>query len=142
VNQSLINFTHCYTNAQNFIGYSEVSWGLTASDTPFGYGAQSPTNDIGVITPTAAVSALPYTPDQSMAAIRHFYYIIGNRLWGPYGFYDAFDVTEGWWADSYIAIDEGPIVSMIENYRTALPWTLFMSNPEVQQGLTKLGFSY
>jgi hypothetical protein len=142
VNQSLINFTHCKTNPKNFLGYSEVSWGLTACDNPWGYDAHSPTNDLGVIAPTAAVSALPYTPLQSMNAIRHFYYILGDRLWGPYGFYDAFDVTEGWWASSYIAIDEGPIVSMIENYRTALPWELFMSNPEIQQGLTKLGFSY
>jgi hypothetical protein len=142
VNQSLINYTHCVINAQGYLGYSTVSWGLTASDNPWGYNAQSPTNDLGVISPTAAVSAIAYTPAQSLDAIRFFYYIIGNRLWGPYGFYDAFDVTEGWWASSYLAIDEGPIVDMIENYRTALPWTLFMSNPEIQQGLTKLGFSY
>jgi hypothetical protein len=95
-----------------------------------------------VITPTAAVSAIPYTPDQSLNAIRHFYFILGNRLWGPYGFYDAFDVTAGWWGSSYIAIDEGPIVGMIENYRTQLLWTLFMSCPEISQGLTKLGFTY
>jgi hypothetical protein len=77
-----------------------------------------------------------------MAAIRHFYFILGDRLWGPYGFYDAFDVTEDWWANSNIAINEGPIICMIENYRTGLLWNLFMSSPEVKQGLTKLGFSY
>ncbi|MDP4282603.1 MAG: glucoamylase family protein, partial [Bacteroidota bacterium] len=142
VNQSLINYTYCKTNPKGWMGYSSSSWGLTASDNPWGYSAHSPTNDLGVITPTAAVSALPYAPQQSMAAIRHFYYILGNRLWGPYGFYDAFDVTAGWWASSYIAIDEGPIICMIENYRSQLLWNLFMSCPEVRQGLTKLGFSY
>ena len=142
VNQSGINFSYCVDNPLNYIGYSSACWGLTASDNPWGYNAHSPTNDLGVITPSAAVSSLPYTPIQSMDAIRHFYYILGDRLWGPYGFYDAFDVTEDWWADSYIAIDQGPIVCMIENYRTGLLWDLFMSSPEIQQGLTKLGFTY
>jgi hypothetical protein len=142
VNQSLINYSYCVADPNNFIGYSAHSWGLTASDNPWGYAAQSPGNDLGVISPTAAVSALPYTPVQSMNAIKHFYYILGNKLWGSYGFYDAFDVTEGWWASSYIAIDEGPIIGMIENYRSQLLWNLFMSCPEIQQGLTKLGFTY
>lgn len=142
VHQSLINWTYCFTNPKNFLGYSQVCWGLTASDNPWGYDAQSPTNDLGVITPTAAVSALPYTPLQSMNAIRFFYYTIGDRLWGEYGFYDAFDPSEGWWANSYLAIDEGPIICMIENYRTQLLWNLFMSNPKVNAGLTKLGFTY
>jgi hypothetical protein len=142
VNQSLINWAYCTDNPKNYVGYSAVSWGLTASDNPWGYDAQSPTNDLGVITPTAAVSALPYTPEQSMNAIRHFYYILGDHLWGPYGFYDAFDVTDGWWADSYIAIDEGPIICMIENYRSGLLWNLFMSSPEIDQALAKLGFTH
>ena len=142
VNQSLINFSYCVANPLHFYGYSSHCWGLTASDTPWGYNAQSPTNDLGVITPTAAVSALPYTPEQSMNAIRHFYYILGNRLWGDYGFYDAFDISQDWWASSYLAIDEGPVICMIENYRSSLPWTLFMSNPEVKASLTKLGFTY
>ena len=142
VNQSLINYTYCVTNPKKFIGYNTSSWGLTASDDPVEYTAHSPTNDDGVITPTAAVSSLPYTPVQSMNAIRNFYFILGNRLWGQYGYYDAFDVSANWWASSYIAIDEGPIVGMIENYRTQLLWTLFMSNPEIKASLTKLGFTY
>ncbi len=142
VNQSMINYSYCVANPQHFLGYSSHCWGLTASDNPWGYNAQSPTNDLGVITPTAAVSALPYTPVQSMNAIRHFYYILGDRLWGTYGFYDAFDITTGWWADSYLAIDEGPIICMIENYRSQLPWNLCMSSPEVKASLTKLGFTY
>lgn len=142
VNMSLINRAYCVDNPKEFVGYSEDSWGLTASDNPWGYNAHSPTNDLGVIAPTAAISALPYTPEQSMEALRHFYYILGDKLWGEYGFYDAFSVTEGWWAGSYLAIDQGPIVCMIENHRTGLLWDLFMSAPEVQQGLTKLGFTY
>jgi len=142
VNQSLINWTYCYTNPKNFFGYSKACWGLTASDNPWGYNAHSPTNDLGVITPSAAVSSLPYSPEQSMNAIRFFYYTIGDRLWGEFGFYDAFDPTEGWWADSNIAIDQGPIVCMIENYRTGRLWNLFMSSPKVKAGLTKLGFTY
>ncbi|HET7179390.1 MAG TPA: glucoamylase family protein, partial [Chryseosolibacter sp.] len=114
---------------------------FTASDDQSGYSAHSPTNDSGVITPTAALSSMPYTPDESMRALKFFYYTLGDRLWGPYGFYDAFNITEGWTADSYLAIDEGPIIIMIENYRTGLLWDLFMSAPEVQVAMDKLGFS-
>lgn len=142
VNQSLINWAYCTANPKKYVGYGSDCWGLTASDNPWGYNAHSPTNDLGVITPSAAISSIPYTPGQSMNAIRHFYYLLGDKLWGEYGFYDAFDVTEGWWANSYIAIDQGPIVCMIENYRTQLLWNLFMSCPEIQAGLTKLGFSF
>ena len=142
VNHSLINWKHCATNPSKYINYNASCWGLTASDIPTGYGVNEPTNDRGTITPTAAVSSLPYTPDQSMQAIRYFYYIVGNKLWGQYGFYDAFDATKNWWASSYLAIDQGPEIVMIENYRTGLVWNLFMSAPEVQAGLTKLGFTY
>jgi hypothetical protein len=141
-NHSLINWKHCVTNPHKYINYNAYCWGLTASDIPTGYGVSEPTNDRGTITPTAAVSSLPYTPEESMNAIRYFYYIVGNRLWGQYGFYDAFDAGANWWANSYIAIDQGPEVVMIENYRTGLVWDLFMSAPEVKNGLTKLGFSY
>lgn len=142
VNHSLINWAYCADNPKSYPNYSESCWGLTASDIPGGYSACEPTNDKGVIAPTAAVSSLPYTPEQSMDAIRFFYYYLGDKLWGDYGFYDAFDVHAGWWAGSYIAIDQGPQVVMIENYRTGLLWDLFMSAPEVQTGLNKLGFSY
>ena len=142
VNHSLINWKHCVTNPSKYINYNTSCWGLTAGDIPSGYGVSEPTNDRGTITPTAAVSSLPYTPEQSMQAIRYFYYIVGNKLWGQYGFYDAFDATKNWWANSYLAIDQGPEIVMIENYRTGLVWNLFMSAPEVQSGLTKLGFTY
>ena len=141
-NHTLINQAYCIDNPRNYIGYSEDCWGLTASDEKGGYSAHSPTNDRGVVTPTAAISSLPYTPEKSMAAIRHFYYMLGDRLWGEYGFYDAFNITEEWVASSYLAIDQGPIICMIENYRSGLLWELFMSAPEIQNGLKKLNFSY
>ncbi len=141
VNHTLINRAYSVDNPKNYIGYSDANWGLTASDNSQGYSAHSPTNDLGVISPTAAVSSILYTPDESMKAIKFFYYSIGDRLWGQYGFYDAFNLTENWTADSYLAIDQGPIIIMIENYRTGLLNDLFMSAPEVQNGLTKLGFN-
>ena len=140
-NHTLINYAYCVDNPKKFKGYGPNSWGLTASDTYNGYAAHSPTEDLGTITPTAALSAFPYTPDKSMAALKHFYYDLGDKLWGDYGFVDAFNETQNWYANSYLAIDQGPIVVMIENYRSGLIWNLFMSAPEVQQGLTKLGIS-
>lgn len=142
VNHSLINWAYCADNPKNYPNYSDVCWGLTASDIPGGYSACEPTNDKGVIAPTAAVSSLPYTPEQSMDAIRFFYYTLGDKLWGEYGFYDAFDIHGDWYADSFLAIDQGPQIIMIENYRTGLLWDLFMSAPEVQEGLDKLGFTW
>ena len=139
---SLINYEYCIDNPNRYVGYSDACWGLTASDGNNGYSAHSPTNDRGVITPTAALSSMPFTPQESMRALKHFYYQLGDRLWGEYGFYDAFNITEGWTASSFLAIDQGPIICMIENHRTGLLWNLFMSCPEVQTGLTKLGFTY
>lgn len=142
VNHSLINRAYCIDNPKEFVGYGNASWGLTASDNPQGYSAHSPTNDLGVITPTAALSSMPYTPEYSMDALRYFYYILGDKMWGQYGFYDAYSATDAWYATSYLAIDQGPIILMIENYRTGLLWDLFMSAPEIQSSLTKLGFTY
>lgn len=142
VNHTMINREHSIVNPNNFIGYSSESWGLTASDNFEGYLAHEPTRDNGTITPTAAISSIPYTPEKSMEAIRHFYYVLGDKLWGEYGFHDAFNPTEGWWADSYLAIDQGPIVIMIENHRTGLLWDLFMQAPEVQEALDSLDFEF
>lgn len=141
VNHTLINRQHCIINPNNFVGYSAHCWGLTASDNHQGYSAHSPTNDLGVITPTAALGSMPYTPEESMDAMRFFYYTIGDKLWGQYGFYDAFNFTEGWVANSYLAIDQGPIVVMIENHRTGLLWSHFMTAPEVSTAMNQLGFS-
>ncbi|MCE7069355.1 DUF3131 domain-containing protein [Dyadobacter sp. CY327] len=140
VNHSLINYKHCVANPGKFKGYGENSWGLTASDTYNGYNAHSPTNDFGTITPTAALSSFPYTPEQSMKALRHFYDDLGDKIWSEYGFTDAFNESQNWYAKSHLAIDQGPIIVMIENYRTGLLWKLFMKDPDVQNGLKKLGF--
>lgn len=140
-NHTLINRAYCIENPKNYKGYSAKSWGLTASDSWQGYAAHSPAEDLGVITPTAALSAFPYTPEYSMQALRHFYEDMGDQLWTEYGFADAFSEQHNWVAKSHLAIDQGPIIVMIENYRTGLLWKLFMSNPDVQRGLTKLGFS-
>jgi hypothetical protein len=140
VNHTVINYRHCVENPNNFSGYGPDCWGLTASDTYNGYNAHSPDNDHGTITPSAALSSFPYTPEYSMKALKHFYYDLGDKLWSDYGFIDAFNETRGWYAPSHIAIDQGPIIAMIENYRTQLLWKLFMSCPEIQEGLKKLGF--
>jgi hypothetical protein len=139
-NHTLINHAYCGDNPKKFKGYGEDCWGLTASDTYNGYDAHSPTNDWGTISPTAALAAFPYTPEYSMKALRHFYDGLGDKIWGRYGFTDAFNETQNWYADSYLAIDQGPIVAMIENYRSGLFWRLFMSCPEIHNGLKKLGF--
>ncbi len=140
VAHTLINRAYCIENPLGHQGYSKQCWGLTASDNHEGYSAHAPHNDLGVISPTAALSAFPYTPDHSMQVLRHLYEF-GDRLWGKYGFYDAFNLTRGWFADSYLAIDQGPIIIMIENYRSGLLWKLFMRASEVASGLRKLGFT-
>ena len=139
---TMINYEYCVDNPKNYQGYGENSWGLTASDSHEGYAAHSPTNDLGVITPTAALSSFPYTPDKSMAALRHFYEDKKSELWGEYGFYDAFSEEHDWVSNGWLAIDQGPIVAMIENYRSHLLWDLFMRNQEIKDGLEKLGFLY
>lgn len=139
--QTKINYKYCVTNPNNYPGYSASCWGLTASDIDGGYSACSPTNDLGDIAPTAAISSLPYAPAESMNALKFFYYKLGDKLWGDYGFKDAFNINTLWFAGSYLAIDQGPQIVMIENYRSGLLWNLFMSCPEVKAGMKKLGFS-
>ena len=140
--QARINYNWCLDNPKHFKGYGKNNWGVTASYSVRGYAAHAPDNenDLGVISPTAALSSFPYTPAQSMAAMKHWYNDLGDKLWGPYGFFDAFSETNNWYRPWYLAIDQGPEVVMIENYRSGLLWKLFMSCPEVQQGLKKLGF--
>lgn len=138
---TMINYSYCVANPDKYNGYSSQCWGLTASDEQNGYSAHSPTNDDGVISPTAAISSLPYAPTQSMNALRFFYYKLGDKIWGQYGFTDAFNLTRPWFAASYLAIDQGPEIVMIENCRSSLLWNLFMSCPEVQQGMKTLGFT-
>jgi hypothetical protein len=141
-NIALIDRAYCIANPKGFTGYSSLVWGLTASYSPFGYVAHAPgASDNGTITPTAALSSMPYTPTESIATMKHFYYTYGASLWGPFGFYDAFNLQQSWYSNGYLAIDQGTIVPMIENYRTGLCWDLFMANPEIWQMLNSIGWA-
>ena len=139
-NHTLINRQYCIENPKNYKGYGENCWGLTASYSPKGYAAHSPNEDLGVISPTAALSSFPYTPEESMKVIRHLYEDLGHKVFGEFGFYDAFNEQENWYPKRYLAIDQGPAIIMIENHRTGLLWKLFMSAPEIQPAKEKLGF--
>jgi hypothetical protein len=135
-----IHFEHAVRNPYGWRGYGPQCWGLTASDIPHGYAAQAPDHDLGVIAPTAAVASFPFAPRAAMRALRHYFYALGDRIWRDYGFTDAFSESAGWYAESFLAIDQGPIICMIENHRTGLLWKLFMSCPEIAAGLSQLGF--
>lgn len=147
VNQTKINYGYCVENPKGFKDYGTDCWGLTASytrnnDGSFGYTAHSPSNDTGIISPTAAISSIPYTPEASLKALRYFY-SHKDKLLGPAGFYDAFGPEYDFWvAEAYLAIDQGPQLIMIENYRTGLLWNIFMNNEDIRAGLDKLGFTY
>lgn len=140
LHHTLINRAHCIANPKGYVGYGENCWGLTASDSTVGYAAHAPDNDLGVIAPTAALSAMPYTPERSLATLRHLLEA-HPKLWGPWGFRDAFCPDGSWMADTVLAIDQGPIIAMIENHRSGLLWSLFMSAPEIRPALDDLGFA-
>lgn len=140
-NQSiaLINYRYCVRNPEHHRGYSDSCWGLTASDGPFHYSADEPVErqDDGKIAPTGAVSSFPYTPAESMKALRNYYYQFGSFLWGEYGFRDAFNLDQNWCSEIYMGLNQAPMVVMIENYRSGLLWKLFMSHESVQAGIKK-----
>jgi hypothetical protein len=135
-----INYAYCVRNPHNYRGYGPACWGLSASESIAGYAAHAPDNDLGVITPAAALASFAYAPREAMAALRHFYEGLGDRIWGRFGFVDAFSEQHGWTADTYVAINQGPLIAMVENYRSGLIWKLFMRIPEIQAGLQTLGF--
>jgi len=146
VNSRTITRIHrawCRMNPHHHKGYCENLWGLTASDDPDGYRVHAPgPRDNGTITPTAALSAMPYTPEASLAALKHMYHTYGRRIWGEFGFHDAFNLDRDWFATSYIAIDQGPIIIMIENHRTGLCWRMFMQNQEIISALKRAGWRF
>jgi hypothetical protein len=139
-NITLINYRYCIENPQKHQGYGPDAWGLTASDGLWGYSADEPVPhaDKGKITPTGALASFPYTPAESMAALKNYYRNYGKFLWGEYGFRDAFNLDERWCSEIFMGLNQGPVTVMVENYRTGLLWKLFMSCPEVQSGLQKL----
>ena len=139
-NIARINLAYARANPGNHKGYGPDTWGLTASDGPWGYAAEAPDtkDDFGTIAPTGALASFPYTPEASMAAFKHYYRDLGDHLWDIYGPRDAFNLDQDWWAPIYMGLNQAPIVVMIENYRTGLVWKLFLSNPEIQEMLKKL----
>ncbi|MDP2300964.1 MAG: glucoamylase family protein [Ignavibacteria bacterium] len=139
---TLINRAYCIANPRGHAAYSDSLWGLTASDDPFGYRVHEPFNDNGTITPTAALSSFPYTPELSMVVLKNLYRTYGSSIWGEYGFKDALNPKENWFAGSYLAIDQGPIIVMIENHRTQLLWNSFMTNSEIDSMMNKVGFVF
>jgi len=161
VAHTLMNRRYCIHNPKAFAGYSEDLWGLTASysikgyqewengggrkrddlsadDIYMGYAAHHPDLDFGIISPTAALSSMPYAPEECLKVARHIYFNLGDKAFGKYGPYDAISVEHDWFPQTYLAIDQGPIVCMIENYRSGFLWNLFMACPEVQAGLLRL----
>lgn len=140
-NQAKIHHAYAIDNPKNFKGYSDSLWGMTSSYSIKGYDGHRPGNDLGVISPTAALASFPYTPEESMKML-HYLYTKQDTLIGKYGPYDAFSLDKNWSVPRYLAIDQGPIPVMIENYRSGLLWDLFMNNDDVQHGLDKLGFTY
>lgn len=143
VNTALIHHSYSVANPMGHKNYSDKNWGLTASDDPYGYTAHKPMlNDNGTISPTAALASIPYTPEETLKAAKYFYRERGKDLFGIYGPFDAFNDNLNWVKKSYLGIDQGPIVVMIENYRTGLLWKNVMKDSDVISGLNKLGFQY
>ncbi|MGH9398402.1 MAG: glucoamylase family protein, partial [Terriglobia bacterium] len=141
-NIARINHAYCIANPGGYKGYGPRCWGLTASDGPSGYMPHEPDPkmDDGTMTPTGALASFPYTPEFSMEALKYFYREVGDRLWGIYGFRDAFNLTQDWFARIYMGLNQAPIVVMIENYRSGLIWKHFMANPEIRPALQRIGF--
>jgi len=140
---TLAQRAYCITNPLGRIGYSSNVWGLTACDGPKGYaarGAPPAENDDGTIAPTAAAGSIAFTPEYSIPTLRFFYSQFRKHIWTAYGFRDAFNPGAQWWGPDELGIDQGPIVLMIENYRTQKVWRRFMQNQEIQRGLKKAGF--
>jgi len=139
-NIALINRAYCIANPKHFPGYGANAWGLTASDGPWGYVPHAPdyNDDKGTLTLTGALASFPYTPEASMAALKHYYRDLGSQLWDIYGPRDAFNPSEDWVSPIYMGLNQAPITVMVENYRTGLVWKQFMSNPEIGEMLRKL----
>lgn len=144
-NHAKIMYQYCVANPKGWLGYNSKSWGLTASytrnaDGSTGYSAHQPSNDLGIITPTAALSNMPYTPTESMNMLRFLYNENYSKYIGVAGPYDAYSVHYNWVTPRYLAIDQGTIAPMVENHKNQFLWNLFMNAPDVKLGLIKLGF--
>ncbi len=141
VSQVLSNRAYCLENAPEKNRYSEEYWGLTASQVKGGYAVSEPANDTGTVAPTGALSSMPYTPHYSLQFLTGLRGKLRDKVWGPFGPYDAFNLRDNWFSDLYLAIDQLPIVCMVENYRSGLLWSLLMTDPDIRAGLRKAGIS-
>lgn len=142
---TLAQRNYCIANPLGRTGYSSTNWGLTACDTPppvnYGvHGAPPALNDDGTLAPTAPGGSMAFAPEVCLPTLRAMYKQFRTHIWSAYGFKDAFNLNPTWYGPDELGIDEGPIVVMIENYRTQQPWRLFMRNAEVQRGLQRAGF--
>jgi len=146
-------------NPKGWTGYDSLCWGVTASDGPpdnfnfgdkkfLGYAGRGTSGpgynyfDDGTIAPYASLSSLPFAPEIVLPTIKSINTRYGKKIWGKYGYSDAFNLTAKWFDDDFLGIDEGPMLIMIENFRTGLVWNYVMKDPIIQKGLNKLGFQY
>ena len=134
-----INHAYCVANPRKFVGYSEDCWGLSVGINSGG-GKPYPRDDNGTISVMAALASMPYTPKESLAALKHFYRTLGPKVYGIYGFFDGFNQTQEWYEEVYMALNQAPITVMIENHRTGLVWKNFMANPDIAPALSAIGF--
>ncbi len=137
VTQTLSNRGYCLEEAPPENRYSENFWGLSASQIKDGYDDSNPLNDHGVVAPTAALASMPYTPYYSLLVLHNLREGFGGRAWGRFGPYDGISLKDEWISPHVLAIDQLPIVSMVENYRSGLLWKLLMDDPDVREGLKK-----
>lgn len=136
---NLINYRYCQENPMKFAGYGPDCWGLSVGINAGG-GRAEPRDDNGTISVMASLASMPYTPAESLAALKHFYRDLGAKVWGIYGFHDGFNETQNWFEEVYMALNQAPITVMIENQRTGLVWKNFMANPEIKPALDAIGF--
>ncbi len=136
---ALVNRAYCAANPLHYRGYGPDCWGLSAGINSGG-GTPQPNSDNGTICCSAALGVFPYTPVESMAALKHFYRDLGDRVWGIYGFHDGFNESQDWFEPVWMGLNQAQIVVMIENYRTGLAWRNFMANPEIRPALDAIGF--
>lgn len=140
---TLAQRAYCIGRSGRYPNYGPNEWGLTACDGPDGYsvhGAPPEDNDDGTLAPTAVGGSLPFAPEICLPALIHLEQKYRDRLWGPYGFRDSFNVGRDWWATDTLGIDQGPILIMAENHRTGAVWRRMMKNPVIRRGLERAGF--
>ena len=146
---TLANRAYCISNPSGYPDYGTTLWGLTACDGPneggaWGYYARGASAegiaDDGTLAPTAAGGSMPFTPQESYATLQAMRNYRGGLLYTRYGFRDSFNPSLGWIDPWWIGIDQGPIVLMIENYRSGLLWKIMKGNSYLVAGLREAGF--